>query len=232
MSQRPGPEPPGPQPTPAAPLRGSGADRKKVVRSLLSSLTINALCPFLLYRVLQSRYPAGSIAPLLWATAFPVIGLIVGVIRKRAVDAIAIIAMVGLALHIVTTVLARNVGIALIARSLDGAVVGLVFLGSALIRRPITLVLAKQTARTQFLDHLVRTAGLRLFYTTTLVWGSCLILLSGVHIVLALDLRPATFLLVSPLLGAVTIGALLVWTGRYSRARIRPLTPAPPPHAT
>ena len=224
MSQQADLETAPPQPTPSSPVQRRGVDRRDALRSLARSLAINALCPFLLYRALQSRYPVGSITPLLWATVFPVIGLILGLVRKRAVDAIAIIAMVGLALHIVTTILARTVGIALIVRSLDGAVIGLVFLVSTVIRHPLTLVIAKQTvtgsARTQFLDRMTRTDGLRMFYTTTLVWGICLILMSGVHIVLALDLQPATFLLASPLLGAVTIVALLVWTGRYARSRI------------
>ncbi len=51
--------------------------------------------------------------------------------------------------------------------------------------------------------------------------------MSGVHVVLALKLAPAEFLLVSPVVGVVTIVALLVWTGRYLAARRRPVqTPA------
>jgi hypothetical protein len=60
------------------------------------------------------------VTPLLHATIFPVIGLILSLVRKRTVDAIAILTMVGLAIHILVTLVAPNVGIALVVRSLDG----------------------------------------------------------------------------------------------------------------
>src|SRR5579872_3495461 len=103
----------------------SRPERAQALKPLALSLTINALCPFLLYRALQSHFPANSVMPLLYATIFPVFGLILSLLRKRSVDAIAIITMVGLAFHIVVTLLARTVGIALVVRSLDGAFIGL-----------------------------------------------------------------------------------------------------------
>ncbi len=39
--------------------------------------------------------------------------------------------------------------------------------------------------------------------------------MSAVHVLLALKLPPAEFLLVSPVLGLATIVALMLWTGTY-----------------
>jgi len=210
-----------------------GFDRGGALKSIGQSLTINALCPFLFYRVLESHFPEKSVMPLLYATIFPVIGLILSLARKRTVDAIAIVVMVGLALHIVVTVLAPNVGVALVVRSLDGALIGLAFIISALIGRPITLFVAKQAVaggsseRAASLDRMIEKDGARAFFTITLVWGIVLIAMSGLHVVLALKLPPAEFLLVSPVVGVVTTVALLVWTGRYLVARRGPIhTPA------
>src|SRR5260370_24270871 len=111
--------------SPSALVHAHGFDRKGALKSVGLSLTINALCPFLLYRVLQSHFSASSVMPLLYATIFPVIGLILSLLRKRTVDAIAILAMLGLALHIVVTLLARTVVVALVVRSLDGSLIGL-----------------------------------------------------------------------------------------------------------
>lgn len=210
-----------------------GFDRRGALKSLGLSLTINALCPFLLYRGLQSYFPESSALPLLYATIFPVIGLILSLVRKRTVNAIAILAMLGLAFHIVVTLLARTVGIALVVRSLDGALIGVALVISALIGRPIILFVATQfvagatSERAASLNRVIENDGARTFFTITLMWGICLIAMSGLHVVLALKLAPAEFLLVSPVVGVVTIVALLAWTGRYLAARMIPIqTPA------
>jgi uncharacterized membrane protein len=87
----------------AASPKADGFDRQGALKALGLSLTINALCPYVIYRVLQSHFPANSIMPLLYATIFPVIGLILGIVRKRAADVIAIIAMAALGMHIAVT---------------------------------------------------------------------------------------------------------------------------------
>jgi hypothetical protein len=189
------------------------------------SLTIDALCPFVLYRVLQSHFPADNVMPLLYATIFPVFGLILNVVRKRTVDVIAIIAMAAFAMHIAVTLIARNVGFALVAISLDGAIIGLVLVISALIGRPINLIVARQVAasaspeRVRALNRTIENDGQRTFFTITLAWGLCLVAMSGLHVVLVLKLPPADFLLVSPIVGVMTIVALLAWTGWYLTTR-------------
>lgn len=220
------------QSSPASAPAG-GFNRGGALKSIGQSLAINALCPFLLYRILESHFPANSLTPLLYATIFPVIGLILSLVRKRTVDAIAILVMLGLALHIVVTLLAPTVVVALVIRSLDGALIGLVFVISALIGRPIILFIAKQAVaggnseQAASLKRLSDKSAARTFTTITLVWGICLMAMSGLHIVLALKLAPAEFLLVSQVVGVVTIVALLAWTGRYLAALLRPVqTPA------
>ncbi len=215
--------------SPSASARAHAFDRVGALKSLGLSLTINALCPFLLYRVLESHFPANSVMPLLYATIFPVVGLILSLIRKRTVDAIAIIVMLGLAIHIVVTLLAPTVRIALVVRSLDGALIGLALCISAMIGRPIILYVAKQivaggsSEQAASLNRVIENDGARAFFTITMVWGICLIAMSGLHVVLALKLPPAEFLLASPVVGVVTIVALLAWTGRYLAARMRTL---------
>jgi len=168
--------------------------------------------------VLQPRFPADSVAPLLYATIFPVIGFVLGLVRKGTVDAIAIVALAGLVLHTLATILARSIGIALVVRSLDGALIGLVLLISAWIGHPLFLQLANQAIAGGKLNHVpsfgrfVATHGRRAFRTITLVWGAVLVAMSGVHVVVALRIPPAGFLLVSPVLGLATAGGLLVWT--------------------
>jgi hypothetical protein len=184
------------------------------------SLTINALCPFMLYRVVQSHFPLNSVVPLLYATIVPVFGRMLSIVRKRALDVIAIIAMAALAMHIAVTLVARDVDIALIAVSFDGAIIGIALVVSALIGHPIILIVAKQVAaggspeRAAALSRMIENDGRRTFITITLAWGLGLMAMSGLHVVLALKLPPADFRLVSPIVGVITIVALLAWPGR------------------
>ncbi|HEY3778756.1 MAG TPA: VC0807 family protein [Rhizomicrobium sp.] len=201
--------------------QGRSFDRKAALRSIGLSLIVNALCPFLIYRALEPRFPAHSIIPLVCATVFPIAGLVLSLARKRAVDAIAILVMAGIAIHIAVTLIARSIAIALVARALDGFLVGLALLISAMIRRPIILLVARQLAaagkqeQRMCIPMLAGERATRVFLRITLVWGICLIAMSGVHVLLAVELAPADFLLASSTLGLGTILALTAWTGRY-----------------
>lgn len=48
-----------------------------------------------------------------------------------------------------------------------------------------------------------------------------MVVMSGLHILLALKIPSPEFLLVSLILGVLTIAALLIWTGRYLEVRTR-----------
>lgn len=203
------------------------SDIRAALRALLVSLFVNALCPFLLYRYLEPRYPAGSIVPLLYASAFPVFGFLLGLARTRRADAIAILSLAGIGLHIAVTLIAKNVGIALVARSLDGLLIGLALIVSTAIGRPIILYVARQAAGAAApgsrLEAVVEREGVRPFSVVTAVWGICLMAMSGVHAALALFLAPADFLLASPILGVATNLTLMAWTGFYLSRRARAL---------
>jgi hypothetical protein len=60
------------------------------------------------------------------------------------------------------------------------------------------------------------------------VWGIFLIVMSAVHVVLALRLTPSTYLLTSPALGIVTNLLLVVWSGWFLGRRLRKLREVSP----
>lgn len=165
--------------------------------------------------------------PLLYATIFPIVGLIFSIARRRTVDAISILVVLGLAYHIVIVLLAPNIVIALVIRSLDGAFIGVVLVVSALIGRPLILYVVRQAVRSattgniSALDQLSKSHDGHAFHTITIVWGVGLMLASGLHVALALILPPAEYLLASPILGFATIVALLVWSARHLATQVR-----------
>lgn len=180
--------------------------RAAAIRSITFSLILNALCPYLLFRFLEPRFPSDSVLPLLYATIFPVVGFLVGILRKRVVDVIALIAICGIAFHIAVTVLSPNVSVALVLRSFQGAIIGLCLLVSAAIRRPVILYVARQFAAAGSPEGRARfeaVASGRAFYVATVVWGTGLVVMSAVHVALATYMPHPEFVLISPILGIV-----------------------------
>lgn len=199
-------------------------DRRAILRNIGQSVFINALCPFLLFRALQPHFPPDSVTPLLAAAVFPVIGLIVGFARLRRLDAIAALSMIGLIIHIVVTLLAKNIVTALILRSLDGLLIGAALVISVLVGRPLILLLVRQVVAAGHAEH-ARLGELlarepRAFSRLTWVWGVTLMVMSSVHVLLAVKLSPAQYLLASPALGIGTSFVLLVWSSRFLRRRL------------
>ncbi|HXC54495.1 MAG TPA: VC0807 family protein [Rhizomicrobium sp.] len=216
-------------PPPAAP---QGPDRGQMFRNIGGSLAINALAPYLVYRFSAPHYPHDSIVPLLYSTVLPALWLAYGTLKKRSVDAIAIIAICELVVTITVTLLAANVGWALIARALQGALVGLVFAGSVAIGRPVIYYIARQfavgadPARAAGFDMAHTLDKGRTFSIATLVWAAALIVVSGVSATLAATLDHATYLLVAPILSIGVNVVLIWWSIRFAMARLLRFRPA------
>jgi multisubunit Na+/H+ antiporter MnhG subunit len=215
------------------PASAPGApDRAQMFRNIGLSLLVNALVPYLVYRLAAPHYPKDSVTPLLFSTIVPALWLAWGLTRKRTVDAISIIAICEVTVTIAVTLLAASVSWALIARATQGALVGLVFAGSVLIGRPIIYYIARQFSvgmnpeRAAGFDRAHTLDKGRTFSIATLVWSVGLILLSAIHVTLAVKLAPADYLLAAPVVGISGNIALLVWSIRFSMRRLQRYRPA------
>lgn len=201
-------------------------DSKAAIRSVAVSIVVNAVLPFVAYKVLAPHFTSGSIMPLLYASIFPVLGLAVSLIRTRSIDAIAIFAIFGIAYSIATTLLAGEVHLALIVGSTQGFIIAAVFFVSALIGRPVFFYMARQfvagndaTARERF--HAVHEAdGKRTFFIATMVWAAAVALLGLLSLFLAFVLEPATYLLVNNGVNIAVNLVLVGWTIRFTRSRL------------
>jgi hypothetical protein len=212
-------------PTPAT---WSGPDRGRILRDLVRSVALNAIIPYIVYRLTSPHYSSSSVTPLLFATISPVLTLAFGLFRRRAVDAIGVLVMLELGTLITVTVLAQDIGRALVLRSFQPGLTGIIFFLSVLIRRPVIYYLAREFVvgdephlAAEFDAAHVRDKG-RTFSIATIVWSIGLVILSAMHLTLALSLKPATYLLYAPILSITIHGALLVWTAQYARARLLP----------
>lgn len=102
--------------------------------------------------------------------------------------------------------------------------IGLVFLGSALIGKPLVYELARASMRrkseneAQQFEALQAHAGFRRTMTVmTLVWGVGLLTDVAISVVLVFALSIREDLIVNPLLGYGTAGALSLWSFLYGQ---------------
>ncbi|HEY1709980.1 MAG TPA: VC0807 family protein [Rhizomicrobium sp.] len=212
----------------AAPVIGQpqGYDPKAAMLSVGTSLLLNGVLPFALYKILVPHFPANSVMPLLYASAFPVLGLAISLIRTRVIDAIAIFALFGIAYSIATTVLAGEIRLALILGSTQGFLIAGAFFVSALMGRPIVFYIVRQFAAGNDPERRARFAavdradGGRTLYIATMVWAVGTAALSAVALTLAFTLPPATYILVNNIVNTAVNIALVVWTSRFVRTRL------------
>ena len=204
-------------------------DPRGALKSVIFSILINAVAPFAVYKFLAPHFAANSIVPLLYASAFPILGLVVGLVRTRTIDAIAIFALFGLAYSLATTLLAGEVHLALIFGATQGFVIAAVFLVSALIGRPILFFIARQFAAGNDPQARARFAavneldGGRTFFTATMIWTGGILFLTLASLGLAFVLAPATYILLNNILNTGVNIVLVVLTIRFIRKRLEPL---------
>jgi hypothetical protein len=205
---------------------GAGFSPLNAVRSVGMSLFINGVCPYLLYRFLQPNYPAGSVLPLVYASIFPLVGFLLGLIRTRTADFIALFALFEISWNIATALLASSVHWALILRASEGFIVAAVFLVLTLLGAPPILYISRQfaagadTARRKRFDAVDAADHGRTFRAASLVWVAGILFQTSLNLTLSLTVKPADYLLFAQIVSITTNVLLVVWTVRFSRKRL------------
>ncbi len=193
---------------------------------LALDLAVNFALPVLVYDRTQARWGevdallASSVPPLLWAIG--------GFVRNRRIDALSIMAMVGIALSILAFLGEGSAQLLQLREKMVTLLIGLAFLGSAAIGKPLIYPLARATVARESAEALAdfdakRNDGLlrHAVMVMTLVWGFGLLADVAVSVLLIFSLSVGQNLVVGPILGYATIGGLTLWTILYRRYRTR-----------
>lgn len=199
---------------------------KAAFRSVAISIVINGVLPFALYKLLVPYFPSGSIMPLLYASAFPVLGLAVGFVRTRVIDAIACFALFGIFYSVISTLLAGEIRLAMIVASTQAFVIAGFFAISALIKKPIIFFIVRQFAAGNDVERRAQFTAVNVFdnwrtcTVASLVWAAGILGLGVVGVTLALTVAPATYLLVNNIVNTAVNVLLVLWTIRYVRSHL------------
>jgi hypothetical protein len=183
---------------------------------------VNALLPLAIFDLAQKQL--GDVRALLASSIPPIAWSLVEFARHRKVDAISILALAGIALSMLAFIGTGGAKFLQLRETLVGGLIGLIFVGSALIRRPIIYYLARATmlrsnpAEAENLQNLRGNVHFeRVMMVVTLVWGFGLLAHTSLNVALVFAVSIPTYLAIAPFTGYGTMGVLALFTFWYSR---------------
>ncbi len=180
--------------------------------------------PVIAFNVLTHR-GVSTLWALVIGGIFPAINIGRGWLKSHRLDPLGIIVLSFIAVGTATSLISGSVFFALIKESFITATFGLMFLGSLLAERPLMFYIARQfvagddQARIEWWNGLWQYPGFRSTQRLiTGVWGVAYVIEAFVRVGFALTLRPATVVVLSPMMGVGVTIVLIMWTRRYSIA--------------
>ena len=197
---------------------------QRIKPGFVLEILVNFVLPWLVYK--EALPPWGEHNALLASALPPVIWSVIELIRNRRLDAMSVLVVAGILLSLGAVMLGGSTTLMLMRESLITGAIGLAFLVSALLRRPLTYYLAQATLSREsgfskerfeqlFVDANGRVAGWMTLMT--LVWGSGLVAEALLRLWLIKVIPVAQFLLVAPWISYGIYGALGAWTWWYRK---------------
>jgi uncharacterized membrane protein len=195
---------------------------KRLSWNLVAELGVNILAPWAVYSLLQPGYGdtlalmASALPPLLWS--------LVELIRVRRLDAVSMVVLAGILLTVAATAFGGSPKLLQLRENAVTGLIGLVFLASLCLRRPLLYHLAAATFARQGEDSSAKLAafvatpsGKNFFRHLTVLWGLGLVLQTAVMIWLVYLWPIGRYLLLSPFIGYGILGLLFAGTFWYRR---------------
>ncbi|MEG3147554.1 VC0807 family protein [Sphingomonas sp. RT2P30] len=189
---------------------------------VLFELLVNFILPYVIYSAAEARL--GEVGALLASSAPPILWSLGEFALHRRLDALSVLVVAGIALSLLAMIGGGGAQFLQLREKLVTGVIGLAFLGSAAIGRPMIYELARANMRRrsegeaeQFAALQVHAGFRRTMTVMTLVWGLGLIADAALSAVLVFTISVRANLIVNPLIGYGTMGALGLWSFVYGR---------------
>ena len=190
--------------------------------------------PLLAYNLLR---PAGfsPVSALVLSGVFPAIGVTIGIIQHRRVDALGVLVLAGIAVGAVVGLVSHNARLVLDEGSVPTAVFGVICLGSLGTPKPLMYRLAVEftgpgTPKSQEFTGLWQYAEFRrVFRVITAVWGIAYLAEAVARVVIVQSTSTGTALAVSKVMPYAVAAVLIAWTfgyGQYQKRKGERLTTA------
>ena len=182
--------------------------------------------PLLAYNLLRSN-GFSTVAALVLSGLFPVVGMIIGFIGHRRVDAVGALVLAGIVVGAILGLVSHNPKLVLDEGSVSTGVFGLICLGSLATDKPMMYRFALEfmgpdTERgREFADLRQYKEFRRAFVVITVVWGAAYLVEAAARVVIGQETSAGTARAVSKVLPYAVAGVLIAWTGGYGRDQKR-----------
>ena len=201
------------------------ASRRQTVARGALELAVNFAAPFVVFSLARARI--GDVPALMAAAGPPTLWSLFWFARARKVDALSILALASIALSLLGFLGGGGVRFLQLREQLVAGIIGLVFLGSAAIGKPLIHQLARARLRRRSAAELGAFEALqdhplfrRAMLTMTLAWGVGLVAETALAAALVFTLTIPQYLIVSPILAYGSLALLTAWTFWYSQRRV------------
>ena len=193
---------------------------------------VNFALPFLVYSAAHTQL--GDVGALLISSAPPLAWSIFEFARHRRIDAFSLLVLAGIVLSLVAFIGGGGVRFLQLRERLVTAIIGMAFLTSAAIGKPLIYQLAKARIRRgeagsnmsvfdSLRDHPVFR---RTMMVATVAWGVALVGEAAVCAALVFLVSIKTYMIASAVIGYGALGLMTAWSFWYVRGRIVPLAHA------
>ncbi|ODU04809.1 MAG: hypothetical protein ABS81_09060 [Pseudonocardia sp. SCN 72-86] len=203
-------------------------DRTAALRRVLASpaVLLGVVAPIVSYQVLT----ATGVAPLpalAIGTVFPLAGVVLEAVRARRLDIVNALSLAAIVVGLTGGLLFGSTRFLVVKDAIITGTVGLVFLGSLAVGRPLLLLVSRRlrgavvdaswAADPGYRHHVrVLTAG----------WGLAMVAEASIRITISAWLEPGTQMIVGTLLSLAVFGATALWTVRLRATRLAASTPS------
>jgi hypothetical protein len=185
---------------------------------------INFALPYLIYGYFEHRQ--GEVLALIYSSGPPIAWTLIVLAWKREVDFISAFVVAGIILSLLALLGGGSVKFLQLREKLVTVIIGLAFVVSALIKRPLIYEFARagmkrnKSAELERFETLKDDPGMRRSMTVmTLVWGIGLLADAAVSAGLVMVLTVKQYLIVGPIFGYSVTGGLTLWMFLYIRHR-------------
>ncbi len=186
----------------------------------MPELLANFLAPWLVYQLTAPHY--GDVKALIGSAMPPLLWSSYELAKTRRLDAISVIVLASILFTLVATALGGSARLIQIRDALVTGAVGIMFLLSLALRRPIIFYLARATMARNTEQGAANFEALwnkpsvpRLFRILTAVWGSALVLQTAAMCWLAWVWPISRYLLVGPIISYGFLALIMLWSLWY-----------------
>jgi hypothetical protein len=177
------------------------------------------------FELLDARF--GDVIALIVSAVPPLLWSIYELIKTRRLDAISVLVVAAIIFTVGATAMGGSARLIQIRDALVTGLVGVMFLGSLAMKRPMIFYLARatmarntETGAAEFEAMWERKGVPATFRLLTLVWGVGLIVQTAIMCWLAWIWPIGRYLLLSPFIGYGIFGMLMAWSLWYRARRI------------